>query len=136
MSTEPRQGAGSLAPERMDSTNTSRRVAGPIALLLSLLACYGTVAAVAVLSTLGVTLVVNPGIWAGAIVFFAALATVVVGLGKRRHGSLAPIIPALAGTALLGYVMFGSFDRVLELIAFALLAGAVYWDYRLRPAVR
>lgn len=115
---------------------TTRRIAGPIALLLSLLACYGTLAAVAVLSALGVTLAVNPGVWAGAIVLFAALATVIVGLGMRRHGSVAPLIPALAGTALLGFVMFVSFDRALELIAFALLAGAVYWDYRLRARPR
>jgi arsenite methyltransferase len=110
----------------------SRRIAGPVALLLSLLACYGTLAAVAVLAALGVTLAVNPGVWAGAIVFFAALATVIVGFGVRRHRSVVPLVPALAGTALLTYVMFVSFDRTLELTAFVLLAGAVYWDYRLR----
>jgi len=113
-----------------------RRNAGPIALLLSLLACYGTLAAVAALSALGVTLVVNPGVWAGAIVSFAVLATFIVGLGMRRHGSVAPLLAALAGTALLGYVMFVSFERVLELVAFALLAGAVYLDYRLRARPR
>ncbi len=136
MTTTSEHNTSGLAPRGAVRAINPRRSAGPIALLLSLLACYGTLAAVALLSALGVTLVVNPGVWAGAIVLFAALATVIVGLGMRRHGSLAPLAPALAGTALLGYVMFASFDRALELIAFALLAGAVYWDYRLRGRPR
>ena len=136
MTTVSEDDASGPAPRAAARGITTRRIAGPIALLLSLLACYGTLAAVAVLSALGVTLAVNPGVWAGAIVLFAALATVIVGLGMRRHGSVAPLIPALAGTALLGFVMFVSFDRALELIAFALLAGAVYWDYRLRARPR
>ena len=136
MTTISNQDSGGVASRGAVSTITRRRIAGPTALLLSLLACYGTLAAVAALAALGVTLVVNPGIWAGAIVLFAVIATVIVGLGIRRHGSVAPLVPALAGTALLAYVMFVSFDRAFELIAFALLAGAVYWDYRLRGRPR
>jgi len=136
MKTSSEHDAGIPMPRGADRTIDSGRVAGPISLLLSLLACYGTLAAVAALSALGVTLVVNTNVWAGAIVLFAAIATIIVGLGVRRHGSVAPLLPALAGTVLLTYVMFVSFDRVLELIAFALLAGAVYWDYRLRGRPR
>jgi len=113
-----------------------RGVAGIVALGLSIAACYGTLAAVAALSALGFAVAVNPGAWAGAIVLFALLATLLVGLGKRKHGSALPVLPALAGTALLAYVMFGRFDRVLEILAFALLAGAVYSDDRLRARAR
>jgi hypothetical protein len=101
-------------------------------LALSLLACYGTLAALAALSALGVTLALNPVIWAGVIVLFAVLAAAAVALGARRHGSMLPVLPSLAGVALLGYVMIGRFDRVLEFVAFALLGAAVFWDYRLR----
>jgi len=136
MTTLSNQDTGDLASRGAIPSKKARRIAGPVALLLSLLACYGTLAAVAVLAALGVTIAVNPGVWAGAIVLFAVIATVIVGFGMRRHGSVAPLIPALAGTALLAYVMFVSFDRALELIAFALLAGAVYWDFRLRGRPR
>lgn len=136
MSEIPTHETASLAPRNALPANARRRIAGPVALIFSLLACYGTLAAVALLSALGVTLAVNPDVWAGAIVLFAAVATAIVGLGVRQHGSVSQLIPALAGTVLLGYVMFVSFDRVLEVIAFALLAGAVYWDYRLRGRVR
>ena len=93
MTTVSEDDASGPAPRAAARGITTRRIAGPIALLLSLLACYGTLAAVAVLSALGV----NPGVWAGAIVLFGALATVIVGLGVHRHGSVAPFVPALAG---------------------------------------
>jgi len=40
-------------------------------------------ATLAILSLLGVTLVVNPGLWAGAISFFAVLAVIGVAVGYR-----------------------------------------------------
>lgn len=125
-----------LHPRRLVRAVRERGLSGTVALVLSIVACYGTLAAVALLSALGVTLSVNTGLWAGAIVLFALLATAVVGLGFRRHHALAPLVPALAGTALLAYVMFVRFDRVLELVSFVLLAAAVYWDYRLRGRAR
>jgi hypothetical protein len=113
-----------------------RGLGGTAALALSIVACYGTLAAVAALAALGVTLAVDTGVWAGAIVLFAALAAVSVGLGARTHGSAAPLAPAVAGAALIGYVMFGQYDRVLELAGFAALAAAVFWDFRLRSRAK
>ena len=65
-----------------------------------------------------------------------AVFTSIVVAGRTRHGRLAPSLAALAGSLLLGYVMFVAFDRMLELAAFSLLALAVAWDARLgrRPA--
>jgi hypothetical protein len=126
--------SGKTDPWRVIGRLAQRKLAAPVTLLLSVLACYGTLAALAAMSALEVTLALNPGIWAGVIVLFAVLAAATVALGARRHGSALPVLPAAAGVALLGYVMFGTFDRVLELVAFALLAAAVFWDYRLRRA--
>lgn len=127
--------------ERLDLRHLLRAIeqrgfSGLVALLLSLCTCYGTLAALAALSALGLTLTLNPAVWAGAIVLFAGLSAVFVGLGMRRHGSAAPIVPALAGTLLLGHVMFIRFDRALELVAFALLAAGVLWDLRRRSAMK
>lgn len=113
-----------------------RGLGGSVALALSVAACYGTLAAVAALSALGVTLAVDTGVWAAAIVLLAALAAVGVGLGARVHRSATPLAPALAGAALVGYAMFGDYHRVLELAGFALLAAAVYWDLRLRSRAK
>lgn len=106
-----------------------------LALLLAVLACYGTLALIAALSLLGITLVVHEGAWAAAIVSFSLLAAAVVGLGMRRHRSVGPLVPALAGAGLIIYVMFSSYSRVIEIAGFALLGLATFWDFRLRRAV-
>jgi hypothetical protein len=128
-------GSQRLDPARASGFIVRRELAAPVTLALSLIACYGTLAALAALSALGVTLALDSGVWAGVIVFFAVLAAAAVALGTRRHGSTLPVLPAAAGVALLGYVMFGDFNRLLELAAFALLGAAVFWDYRLRADV-
>ncbi len=103
-----------------------------VAALLSIVACYGTLFTISVLSALGVTLVVHDGAWAGAISLFAVLAVAGVFLGYRRHRTLAPLVLAAIGAAIILWVMLGSYDRILELIGFgALIAGAI-WDWRLK----
>ena len=107
---------------------------------LSLVACYGTLALVALLSALGVTLAINPHVWAAAIVIFAVVAVLGVGLGARRHGVWWPLILAAFGTALVAGVMYLP-DRIegaagipalaVEIAGFAALIVAALWDWRL-----
>jgi len=106
--------------------------AGIVSLGLAALACYGTLAAIAILSLLGIALAVNEGAVAGWAVFFAVLTAAVIGLGIRKSGSPMPVVPAAAGAALVAYAMFGTYDWRIELIGFVLLAAAVGWDFRLR----
>lgn len=101
------------------------------AVLLSVVACYGTLAAVAVLSMLGVGLAVNEAAWAGAISLFAVIAAILVALNSQRHGSRGPLVLAVLGTALVAWAMFFGFSRVIELSGFAALIGATAWDWRL-----
>ena len=46
--------------------------------LLSLLACYGTLGLIAILSLMGVSLAINVQVWAGVIVAFALIAVVLL----------------------------------------------------------
>lgn len=55
---------------------TSRPWLAPLAAALSLLTCYGTLAAIALLGALGVGIALNEEVWAGGIVLFALLAVV------------------------------------------------------------
>lgn len=107
------------------------RLAG-IAAALSIAACYGTLVVVGALSLLGVSLSINTGLWAGAIVLFAVLAAAGVALGYRRHHRAGPLVAAVAGAALIAWVMFGSFDRLLEVGGFVALVAAAIWDWRLK----
>lgn len=121
-----------LDPRRPLRALARRGLAGTAALLASMLACYGTLAATLLLSLLGVSLAINPRAWAGAIVLFAALATAAVAGGLRRYRSPLPLALALLGTLVLAYVQFGSYRPVIELAGFALLAAAVWRDFGLR----
>jgi hypothetical protein len=51
-----------------------------LAVVLSLVACYGTAALVLLLATAGITLNVHEGAWAAAIVVFAWTAVLAVGV--------------------------------------------------------
>ena len=102
-----------------------------VAAALAVTACYGTLAVVSLLSLLGFRLALHPGAWASAIAGFVILTFVLLVLSYRRHRSPGPLLLAGAATALILWVMFGAFDRILELSGFAALIGAVFWNRQL-----
>ncbi len=130
------QFARRLDPRRVAAAIERRGLAGAVALGLAACACYGTLAALALLSVLGVTLVVNDAAVAGIVALLAALAAAVVGLGIRKHGSAMPILPAAVGAAFVVYAMLVRYDSRIEFAGFVLLAAAVAWDWRLRKRAR
>ncbi len=95
-------------------------------------ACYGTLALISLLGAMGVALVVDNALWAGAIVGFAALAVVGIALGIMRHRQPWPLLIGVIGAGVIAYAMFVHYDRVIELAGFAILCGASFWDWRLR----
>jgi hypothetical protein len=120
-------------PRRALRILARRGLAGTAALVLSVLACYGTLAAVAVLSLVGVTLAINPALWAGGIVVLGALAAAAVAANVRRHGGYTALGFAVAGIVALTYVQFVDYSARFELVAFGLLAAGVMLDFlRLR----
>jgi SAM-dependent methyltransferase len=114
-----------LDPRRAVASLRRRGLAGAAALALSMLSCYGSLAAAALLPAAAV---------AGAVLAFAFLATIIVAVGARRRRSPAPLGLAAAGLAVLGYVMLVDYNAAIELAGFALLGAAVFWDFRSRRA--
>ena len=121
-----------LSPVRLLSAWRRRGLWGILALGAAILACYGTLALIGLLSAMGAGLAINEGAWAGAITAFAALTVAAVAAGWRKHGSIRPLFPATVGFGLIAYTMFGEYSRAVELAGFVLLTIAVLWDYRLR----
>ncbi len=121
-----------LHPSRFLRQVRLRGLWGSVAFAGALLACYGTLAAVGVMSALGATMALNEGVWAGAIVCFAALACIAIGFGWRKHRSIVPLITALAGLVLLAYAMFIEYQMATELAGFALLGIATWLDFNRR----
>ncbi len=101
------------------------------ATVCSVLACYGTLALVSILSLMGLSISLNEGMWAGAISFFAVLAAIGVGLNYRRHKSVGPVVLASLGALLVLWTMLGSFNRVIEITGFIALLGASLWDWKI-----
>ena len=101
-------------------------------LVAAMLACYGTLTLVGLLSVLGVSMAINAAAWAGVIVVFAGLTAFGIALGIRHHRQPAPFVLALPGFALIAWAMLGRYDRTSEITGFAMLAAATAWDWRLR----
>jgi hypothetical protein len=114
----------------MSKCNTLLRWLAPLAAILSLAACYGTLAAVALLGLLGARVVLDEALWAGSIVAFALVAVVGLILGARRHRTLWPLAVGTIGAAGIVYTMTLSYDRSMEIGGFLLLAVAVAADWR------
>jgi len=104
--------------------------------VLAIAACYGTMATIGVLSLLGVTLAINKGVWAGAISLFALLALFGVLLSYRQHRVRGPLTIAAVGTVLVLWAMFGSYNRIVEIVGFSGLITAAIWDWRLKKCER
>lgn len=102
-----------------------------VATAFSLVACYGTLAAIAVLGALGVTIALNEAIWAGAIVLFAVLALVALLFRWRRHRQTSPIVLAGLGFLLIAFTMVISYERIVELAGFAFLCAGTFVDWRI-----
>ena len=105
-----------------------------VATIFSLVACYGTLAVIALLGALGVAIVLDEALWAGAIVTFAALALGGLALGLIRHRKPWPTLLGGLGVLALGYAMYVQYDRLTELAGFVLLSIAAFWDWRIRRA--
>ena len=119
-------------PRRAVRSLRRRGLAGSAALVLSMLACYGTLAATAALSLAGISVAIDPGAWSATILAFGLAAVIAIGAGMRKHGRFTPLGAALAGGALLAYAHLVEFGYVVELAGFALLGIAVFLDLHAR----
>jgi len=102
----------------------------PAATALAVLSCYGTAVLIGLLSLLGVTLALDPDIWATAISVFAALATVAIAMSGRRRRIAGPTMVAALGLVLILWAMYGTYSRGVEIAGFVLLIAATLWDRR------
>lgn len=107
-----------------------------VATACSILACYGTLAILTLLSFMGIGIGLHEGAWAGAISAFAVVAALGIAHGWRRHGKAGPAGLAAIGAALILWTMFGEYGRATELAGFAALVAASIWDWRAKRTPR
>ncbi len=136
MTTCTRRHQATPVAARLTRAGRPRGLADVLALAVSLAVCYGTLGLIAVLSTFGFALLPDQATVEFVAVALAVIATASVSDGARRHGGLRPLLLVVAGAALLSTLMIVGMNRLLELIAFALLIAAVSLDCRLLACSR
>jgi ubiquinone/menaquinone biosynthesis C-methylase UbiE len=126
------QWARRLDPRRLLRDLQRQGLWGTVAFLLAVLACYGTLFSVALLSVLGASMAINNDIWAGSIILLSLITVGIIALGMRKHGSARPLVFAVVGAAVLVYTMYIDYNIATEILGFILLATATWFDFDLR----
>lgn len=108
---------------------------GSAASLLAVLACYGTLAAVALLSIVGVSIKIDESTLAKLITGLLVLALGGMGYSYSAHRRPGPLMLSVAAAAMLLWVFYGSYSKPLELSGFAALIVASIWDFRAKKRV-
>jgi len=103
-----------------------------IAVVLSIAACYGTLALVAILSLAGVALSIHEGAWAGVIVVLVWIAVIAMGINIHRYQNFGPFILSDIGALLVSWAMLVNYSRTMEGAGFAMLLIAAFWDRHLK----
>src|SRR5262245_52990160 len=112
----------------------------PVATLLSIFSCKGTLGIVTGLSLMGITLHINVHVWAAAIVAFALVAVLGLSLGYRQHRTSGTLLLGIVGALFVIFSLYGSQviqmmnipSNAIELTGFAGLVAAGIWDWRLK----
>jgi arsenite methyltransferase len=104
--------------------------------LCSIIACYGTLAAIAVLGLLGFSITLNESLWAGSIILFALVSVLGLSISLRVHHNLSPLLIGCLGTGLIAYVMTIEYHLTIEIFGFVILCSAVLWDWKIQRRLK
>ncbi|VAX14573.1 hypothetical protein MNBD_GAMMA24-1595 [hydrothermal vent metagenome] len=108
---------------------------GSVTSLLAVATCYGTLAAVSLLSLIGVSVNIDEAVLVKMITGLLVLALSGMLYSWRSHRHPGPLILSLGAAALLLWVFYGQYSKPLELTGFALLVIASLWDFRAKRRV-
>ena len=103
---------------------------GSVTSLLAVVACYGTLATVALLSVIGISIEIDEGFLVKLISGLLVLALAGMGYSYSVHRHPGPLLLSIGSAALLLWVFYGSYSKPLELTGFIALVFASVWDFR------
>lgn len=103
---------------------------GSAASLLAVLACYGTLTTVALLSVIGIGIEIDESLLVKLVTGLLVLALAGMAYSYRVHRHPGPLLLSITSAAVLLWVFYGSYSKPLELTGFAVLVFASLWDFR------
>ncbi len=102
---------------------------GSIAGMLAVITCYGTLASVALLSFVGVSVAIDEALMVKLITFLLAIALLGMLYSWRLHKNFVPLLLSLLAAGMLIWVFYGSYSKLLEWMGFSLLIVASILDF-------
>jgi len=103
---------------------------GSIASMFAVVACYGTLASVALLSLVGVSVEIDEGLMINIVTLLLIVALSGMVYSWRLHRNILPLLLGLLATFILFWVFYGSYSKVLEILGFVLLIIASIVNFR------
>ncbi|NOZ37592.1 MAG: MerC domain-containing protein [Gammaproteobacteria bacterium] len=108
---------------------------GSITSLLAVATCYGTLAAVSLLSLIGVSVHIDEATLVKLITTLLVFALAGMLYSWRSHRHPGPLMLSLGAGLLLLWVFYGSYSKPLEIMGFILLIIASLWDFRVKKRI-
>lgn len=102
---------------------------GSVTSLLAVLACYGTLATVALLSIVGISVKIDEGLLVKLISGLLIFALVGMVYSYRAHRNPIPLLLSIVSAVLLLWVFYGVYSKPLELTGFTILVSASVLDF-------
>ena len=117
-----------------DTASSKTRFAsiGSLSGLLAVIACYGTLAAVALLSLIGINIHLDEALMVKLVSGLLLLALAGMGHSFSMHRHPGPLLLSIVSATVLIWVFFVSHTKALEMSGFAMLLLASLWDWRLK----
>ncbi|WP_274424595.1 MerC family mercury resistance protein [Chelativorans sp. YIM 93263] len=101
---------------------------GAVSACVSLVACYGTLGLLGILSLFGIGMALPEAAWAGFIVAAALIAVIATGFNLRLHRQPAPLFLTGLGAGMLAYAMFVNYSFAVEITGFVVLFTGIVFD--------
>ncbi len=108
---------------------------GSFSSLLAVATCYGTLAAVSLLSLIGISVDIDEATLVKLITGLLVMALLGMMYSWYIHRHFGPLLLSLVAATFLVWVFYGSYSKPLELTGFALLIIASIWDFRTKKRV-
>ena len=100
----------------------------PLYAIFAFLACNGSILLIAALSTIGISISINPQLQAATISLFSLVALLLVFRDLRNHRGIGPVILAALASATLISTLYIHFDKLVESVGLPALLAATLWS--------
>lgn len=108
---------------------------GYIASLFAAITCYGTIASIALLSFVGISVDVDWALLIKIITILLAFALLNMVYSWHLHKNVIPLLLSVIAIGVLIWVFYGPYSRLLEFIGFFLLMVASILDFRSKKKI-